>query len=139
MFQYHGWLVISAAPHETDTEYRDTHAAVDHLRALLGEIADAPGLRDLRWVNGMAQCHFGGYSNRRNNTWDHLLAAVHGVARRAPGTYGLIHYWDLNDPERRNGFRVLVIRRGQISEQPDPFLSPAVPVIEDPDPGDDDW
>jgi Immunity protein 7 len=61
VFEYHGWMNISAAPHETDTESRVTHAAVDYLRGLLDEITDAPGLRDLRWVNGSALCHFGGF------------------------------------------------------------------------------
>jgi Immunity protein 7 len=139
VFEYHGWLVVSAAPHETDDEYRVTDAAVDYLRGQLEEIADAPGLRDLRWVNGTAQCHFGGFANRRDGTFDHLLAAMHGVAKRAPGSYGLFQYLDDEHPEHRDGFRVLVIRRGQLAEEADPFLSPTVPVIEDPQPPEEDW
>jgi Immunity protein 7 len=138
MFQYHGWLVVWAAPHETDTEYRDTHAAADYLRGVLDEVADEPGLRDLRWVNGMAQCHFGGFSNHRNSTFDDLLVGVHGVAKRAPGSYGLVYYRDDEDPKHHDEFRVLVIRRGQLAEEADPFLSPTVPVIEDPQPPEED-
>jgi Immunity protein 7 len=112
---------------------------VEFLRGVLDEAADEPGLRDLRWVNGSPLCHFGGFSNHRNSTFDDLLAGVRGVAKRAPGSYGLVYYWDDEDPEHRSGFRVLVIRRGQLTEEADPFLSPAVPMIEDPQPPEEDW
>ena len=134
MFEYHGWLVIRAAPYETETEDADEQAAVDFVRRLVdAEVrSGAPGLRDLRYVNGQAQFHFGGFRNRRTADFDDVLTAVVELARYAPGTFGLVHYHDDEDPVRDNEYRVLVIRRGEVTEQDDPFLSPVIPAVEDP-------
>jgi hypothetical protein len=132
VFEYHGWLIIRAAPHETDTDYRDVHAAVDFLKDLVEVDAGAPGLRDIRWVNGSPQYHFGGFRNRSDGVYRSALESVERVLERAPGSYGVIYYWDDEDPVHPNEFRVLVVRRGKITEHADTFLSPVVPTIEDP-------
>jgi immunity protein 7 of polymorphic toxin system len=131
LFEYHGWLVIQAAPHETPTEDADVRAAVEFVRQLLTTLGEAPGLRDLRWVNGRAQVHFGGYANHRPGEFEDLLTGLHGLVAQATGTYGLLHYRDDEASGRQNEFRVLVARRGTITEHDDPYLSPVIPVIED--------
>ena len=133
MLQYHGWLVIEAAPYETETEDADRRAAVGFVQDLVDAAAadGVQGLRDLRWVNGQAQFHFGGFRNHRNAEFDGLLASIAELGRRAPGTYGVVHYADDEDPVHHNDFRLVVIRRGEMVERTDPNLSPVVPLLED--------
>ena len=135
MFEYHGWLVLVAAPYDTPTGDAHVRAAAESVRQLLAMPGEVPGLRDVRWVNGRAQVHFGGAANRRPGEFDELLAGVRSLASRATGTYGLIHYHDGEDVDHHDAFRVLVVRRGMVSEHPDPYLSPLVPTIEDEDTG----
>jgi hypothetical protein len=56
---------------------------------------------------------------------DNLLTLITQVL---PASYGIIHE---RSDETGNAFRVRVMARDQITEQTDPFLSPANPVIED--------
>jgi hypothetical protein len=58
------------------------------------------------------------------------------VARDFAGSYGLIYEYDeqLTVPGGRGVFSVTVIKRGQCLPSMDPFLSPGVPVFEDPEP-----
>jgi hypothetical protein len=131
MFEYHGWLVLQAAPHETATEDADLRAAVEFVQQLVTTLDGVPGLRDLRWVNGSSQFHFGGYSNHRPAEFEDLLSGVRDLAARAPGTYGLVHYLDDEVPAHDNEFRTLVVKRGTVTEHDDPYLSPLIPTIED--------
>ena len=50
------------------------------------------------------------------------------------GTYGVMWEHDDSADETENSFRVRVMIRGALSERADPFFSPIVPTIEDPDP-----
>jgi hypothetical protein len=84
-------------------------------------------------INGQGQLHFGGLANHLTQDIKDLTSAVKEIARIAPGSYGLIYIRDDEDPSGRvNEFRVLVISRGNVAEHKDPFLSPVIPVIEDP-------
>ncbi|GGU03228.1 Imm7 family immunity protein [Streptomyces violascens] len=58
---------------------------------------------------------------------------VHFVARRFPGSWGLLHERsaDLEHPPSPGAFRVRLMARGEVQDQFDPFLSPCRPVIED--------
>ena len=54
------------------------------------------------------------------------------VASAAPGSYGVLY---LHDDERsvgdRNKWQVYVMRRGEVTEHADPFLTPHVGLVED--------
>ena len=58
------------------------------------------------------------------------------IAKIAPGSYGLLYIRDDEDHLRGNDyencFRVWRLCRGTLIELDDPFLSPAIPVVEDP-------
>jgi hypothetical protein len=69
------------------------------------------------------------HRDSRTELWDELLGEV---VRRLPGSYGLVYERDdeTDDPPGRNAFRVRVVAGGTVEERPDPFLSPAVPVVD---------
>jgi hypothetical protein len=53
------------------------------------------------------------------------------VARRAPGSYGVLHVHDDEDPAHPNSWSRFVIRRGVVRAEVDADLSPHISVVED--------
>lgn len=64
-----------------------------------------------------------GGANHRGANHDALLEVLHFVIDKLPGSHGLIYWSDDEDP-KNDGYRVIVITRGQIHERDDPFFSP---------------
>ncbi|MFE7594760.1 Imm7 family immunity protein [Kitasatospora sp. NPDC057512] len=130
MFEYHGWIKVLESASADDEEWDD-----DRLRLVVGGLEervreiDSPYLLDLRWMNGEVFVHFGGFANHRDTR---IPAFFREVGERAPGSYGLLHVRDDEDPGRENEVLVLRMARGQVSEHTDPLLSPCIPVLEDP-------
>ncbi|MFI1791029.1 CbrC family protein [Streptomyces olivaceoviridis] len=60
---------------------------------------------DLRWMNGAPFIHRGGYSNHRSSP--DLVELFEYVAAVAPGSYGLLHVHDDEEPGHENDVRVL--------------------------------
>jgi len=76
--------------------------------------------------------HLGGHPNHRGQHGDEVIALFTEIGKLAPGSYGLLYVYDDEDPEHNEGFRVLRLARGVVTEHADPFLSPVVPTLEDP-------
>jgi len=131
MFEFHGWVTIQDAAGEGDAAA--TRRAAELIEERAGALGIGPGVADVRWVNGMAQCHVAGFANRRAAGGDDAIALFWFVAETAPGSYGLLYVQDDEDPMHGSVFRVGVLRRGRLTWEADPFLSPVVPTIEDPD------
>jgi hypothetical protein len=142
MFEYHGWVSLRATVAVEDSPEADAHnearlyAAVEALRRRVAEIGDWY-LVDVRWMNGSPFLHLAGNPNHRGMLGDEILELFRYVARIAPGSYGLLYLWDDEDARYDNEFRVFRVVRGTVTEHADPFLSPAVPVLEDEDTGGD--
>ncbi|MEU0113223.1 Imm7 family immunity protein [Streptomyces bobili] len=83
--------------------------------------------------NGLDVVTATGRTNRIDYAAGKLDELVAYIARRFPGSSGMLH--DRSDdgdiPNADNAFRVRVVRRGIVEERLDPFLSPCSPVIED--------
>ncbi|MFB8395818.1 Imm7 family immunity protein [Streptomyces yangpuensis] len=133
MFEYHGWInVQESADADEDS---DGGIGNDGLRRIAGAVAArieevaGPGLLDLRWMNGELFVHLGGLRNHRD---PEALAFFGEVGRLAPGSYGVMHVRDDEDPGRENEVRVLRMVRGRVQEDVEAALSPCIPVLEDP-------
>ncbi len=77
--------------------------------------------------------HVAGQHNHRS---EYIIELFQWVAENAPGSYGILYIRDDEDQSRDNDysncFRVWRLCRGQLTERDDPFLSPAIPTVEDP-------
>jgi hypothetical protein len=130
MFQYHGWVTLHGSP--GDEELADQRAAYERVHNEVASLKDGGTLVDLRWINGMPQLHVFGFLNHRAREGQEILDTFARIGRVAPGSYGLLYFRDDEDPRGlRNEFQVLVMRRGQVTQHPDTFLSPCIPAIED--------
>jgi hypothetical protein len=81
--------------------------------------------------NGITSVWFNG---QRNHPRAGPLNLLRFIGEQAPGAYGVLFVRDDDDDERHlDEFRVWRLARGKVQEFCDPFLSPCVPTIEDPD------
>ena len=131
MFEYHGWIAVRETAGADDGAEGDVvlGTVVEELRARIGRMA-SPYLLDLRWMNGEAFIHLGGHSNHRSEP--DVAALFAHVAAVAPGSYGLLHVLDDEDPGHENEVRVLRLARGTADWHTEALLSPRVPALEDP-------
>jgi hypothetical protein len=129
MFEYHGWAVIQASA--GDEEPSDAQTSYDRVAELVESTAEWPGLTSLQWINGNLQFHAGGLLNHRGQQGQEVVDIFHSIGKLAPGSYGLLYVHDDEDPAADDGFLAYVMRRGQVSEERDQFLSPRAPTIED--------
>lgn len=111
MFEYHGWLVITPTG--------------DHGLSDSDVVVGTQALRGLRWVDGQAQLHFGGFGSRRSTEFDELVTSVADVARRAPGAYGLIQY--AGDVPPHDELGVLLVQDGRIVQRDRPSRTSPTP------------
>jgi hypothetical protein len=124
MFEYHGWVALRSTAEAVEPE---PELAMDDIQRHVDEWGDY-GLMDLRVLNSGVFLHMAGMPNHRHqDTIDFFVE----LGRLAPGSYGLQHVLDDEHPEHRNEARVFRMVRGQVTEHPEPLLSPCIPVLED--------
>ncbi|WP_326704435.1 Imm7 family immunity protein [Streptomyces cyaneofuscatus] len=128
MFEYHGWITVRETAADDDDESR-LPQIVDELRLRIAQM-DSPYLLDLRWMNGEPFIHLGGYSNHRSSP--DVAGLFEQVAVVAPGSYGLLHVRDDEEPDHGNEVRVLRLVRGVVTQHTEALLSPCIPTVEDP-------
>jgi hypothetical protein len=130
MFEFHGWFVVAETPEDQDEGGLDQILA--DLRRLLPTLEWPSGMFDLRPLNGQYVLSIAGNPNRPRRYHQDLDELVLFLARRTPGSYGLLYWRDDEDasPPGYGNVHVRVLARGTVSDQFDPFLSPTIPVIE---------
>ncbi|MDX3696393.1 Imm7 family immunity protein [Streptomyces europaeiscabiei] len=128
MFEYHGWITVRESAVDDDDEAR-LRQIVDELQLRIAQTA-SPYLLDLRWMNGEPFIHLGGHSNHRSSP--DVVELFKHVAVVAPGSYGLLHVRDDEDPGHENEVRVLRLVRGRVTQHAEALLSPCIPTLEDP-------
>ncbi|MFI6875012.1 Imm7 family immunity protein [Streptomyces sp. NPDC050400] len=128
MFEYHGWITVRETAGSDDDEGR-LRQIVAELQRHIDRMTD-PYLLDLRWMNGEPFIHLGGQANHRPST--DVVELFEQVAALAPGSYGLLHILDDEDPAHGNEVRVIRLVRGRGTRHTETLLSPCVPTLEDP-------
>jgi hypothetical protein len=130
MFEFHGWFTISETPEDYDVGGLET--IIVNLRKYLDAMEWPSGFADLRVLNGIPFLSITGHPNRPRNYHQHLDALLTFIKQHAPGSYGLLYWRDDEDdrPPGRDNFHVHVLAKGTVVERFDPFLSPAIPTIE---------
>lgn len=121
MYKYRLWIQLCESTEESDIGHLD--AKTEELQAFVNEklkLIRKP--QDCIFhvnYNKVFQCCAG--ANHRGNEHQALLEVLRFVIDTLPGSHGLVYWTDDEDPEI-NGYRVIVIARGQIEERLDPFF-----------------
>jgi hypothetical protein len=131
MHEFHAWAGLSESTEEGDIG--GLEEAVAELQALVADSDWHDAVFEVRNLNGQYFFRADGMVNRRRAEGERLDLFLETIARRLPGSWGLVYERDdeMPDPPGPNAFRVRVLARGKIAECADPFLSPCNPVIED--------
>ena len=127
VFEYHGWIHVREAAAATDDDDEKLASMVDVIRRHIDQSAHA-GLAELRYMNGTPFVHLGGFNNHRNDALVDLFARVGAIA---PGSFGLLHVLDDEDPQHGNDVQVLSLVRGSVTWSTESRLSPCIPTLED--------
>ena len=133
MYEYRLWIELSESTEEDDCGQLE--AKILELQKLINEkltLIRSP-TECIFHVNysDIFQCSAG--ANHRGGEHEALLEVLEHLVKILPGSHGLVYLVDDENPGNAyfDGYRVLVIARGQIQERFDPFLSPLNPVVED--------
>lgn len=131
MHEFHAWIGLSNSTEEDDLQVMSP--ILDELRELASESQWHDAVFDVLSLNGQHFLVANGYVNRRRDEGERLDLFLSIVARKLPGSWGVIYERDdeMPVPPGPNAFRVRVLARGKIAEHLDPFLSPCRPIIED--------
>ncbi|WP_230415425.1 Imm7 family immunity protein [Micromonospora tarapacensis] len=132
VYEFHGWFRLSETTEESDAGQLD--ANIDELNELVAGLEFPTNVSaKVTVLNGEYYLFLHGVANRRRDEAVGMRQVLQFVARRLPGSYGLLYEKDeeMPVPPGPNAFRVHVMARGEITERLDPFLSPIHPVIED--------
>jgi hypothetical protein len=131
MHEFHAWVGLSESTEESDLG--GLQEVVEELKELVADSIWHDAVFELRNLNGQYFLTADGLVNRRREEGERLDLFLVIIARKLPGSWGLIYERDdeMPKPPGPNAFRVRVMARGKITEHQDPFLSPCNPVIED--------
>lgn len=132
MYAIHGWIELAESPAEIDQGALEQKCA--QLRGMVQALAWPSGKMELLLLNGMHVLTMHALPNRRRSEAEDLNRVLDFVLREFKGAYGIIYEYDKQTvtSEGRGVYSVRVIRRGRCELALDPFLSPFVPVAEDP-------
>ena len=133
MIEYYGWCTISESTCEAEDCDETLNAIARTVEEKSQDLAQFNTFAKFRWLNGRPRLVVFGAHNHKGPHWVSVLDLFGWIAQNAVGSYGLLYYLDdeadiAADSDR---FQVLVLRRGSLIREPDRFLSPIDPMLED--------
>ena len=133
MYEFHGWATIHESLYEVDEG--NLHKIVDTIQYHIKNLNWVSGMIGLKWINGSPFFYVAGQPNHKSQDVDEVFETYKLIGKLAPGSYGVLYARNDEDEEGYdNAFRVYVLSRGNLVVHDDTFLSPCIPVIEDPEP-----
>jgi hypothetical protein len=132
MIEYHGWVIIRDHFNDLDQDIDE-----DKMNGIVGRIRERirPSINneyyDLRTLNGSFHLTIDAAHNHRS---DEPIEFFKWIADISLGSYGLLYVYDDEDHKRgnENKFKVWRMKKGQVDELDDVYLSPYFPTVEDP-------
>lgn len=132
MFEYHGWICIVYAPYDVEDELERLDEVAKYAKHLIEQKLPTNYIAEFKPVNGEYMGSFAGLANHRGILANDLFDIFRDIGEKATGSYGLLYFWDDEDPEFDNEFRVGRLARGKFEILEDRYLSPRIPKLEDP-------
>jgi immunity protein 7 of polymorphic toxin system len=132
MIHYHAWATIRWR--ENQEQLGGAAKLLADLKRKIEPSGSFPPIVGMQYVNGELLFWAAGSRNHRGKEFDALLALYRDLSMVAPLSFGLIYVWDDEDSRGfGNEFRVWRLARGEVQELKDVYLSPCVPVIDEPE------
>ncbi|MBJ7540054.1 Imm7 family immunity protein [Marinomonas transparens] len=136
MFLYYGWLTIEAEEHESNYYSLQNFDLIQEKINEFNALYFSENTFTLKTINGYKHLLVSGADNRKGEFWNLIYKELFWIAEIMKGSYGVIYTRDTANYEgniKSNEFEVYVMKRGcfELSNIPDPYLSPCAPKIED--------
>lgn len=131
MYEFHGWIKLAESTSDTDEGRLEQKC--EQLRLRLNRLNWPSGRAEILLLNGFYTLSLSAIPNRRRSESKELQELLGFITSEFKGAYGLVYEYDeqIEFPDGRGAFSVKVIRKGTCETRLDPFLSPALPVVED--------
>jgi len=123
MYEYHSW--ITARYHAHDTNASLQIECWYQAQSLLTQF-DFPLKASVQYI-GLDTIHIAGHHNHASTKAEEFLRRIVEIT---PGSYGIMHIHDDEDPKFFNSFKKLTLKRRNVEEPIDNDLSPYTPVLE---------
>lgn len=127
MFEYHGWITIREGTNESEEDSDLLEQNVALIKETIPKYSEGLGRIELFYQNGFPFVRLDGNQNHYQ-TW--VLELFVKISQLAKGSYGLLYFWDDEDPKLNNEFQVWRMTKGRVEKMKDLFLSPCNPTLE---------
>lgn len=132
MVELHGWAMIREN-FTADSEEDNIELIISRLSQEIKKLEIDENLLRIDYCNGEAAVTATKVANHFSDDIKGMIDFFKQITLVAPGSYGLLY---LHNDEDTNGFdnafQVFVLAKGAFKLQQDPFLSPYIPMVEDP-------
>jgi hypothetical protein len=130
MIVFSGWTMIRESYSESGSDEKLLDDIIKKIRKRIGELMGTNECYDLRPLNGLYHLTIKAQHNHRD---EQIIDFFKWIAEISVGSFGLLYVLDDEDIKRNNDnkFKVWRMKKGQVDELDDPFLSPFNPTIED--------
>ena len=130
MIQINGWAIISESFKEEDENDELLNSIIRKIELKIAEFNYANEAYCLKDLNG--SYHLSIMANHNHNC-DYVIDFFKWISQISVGSYGLLHVHDDEDYKRgnENKFKVWCMKKGEVTELNDEFLSPIIPTIEE--------
>ena len=132
MFEYHGWISIIVAPYDVENEDEKLHQVVTYSKNLIEQTLPKHHIAELKPINGEYMASFAGLANHSSSVAEAIISIFKKIGQKAPGSYGILYFWNDEDTNSNNKFSVGRLARGKFEVLEDCYLSPRIPKLEDP-------
>lgn len=127
---YSGWAIIRETCSESGEDERLLIDIINRIEARIGVLEAHNEFYDLRSLNGQYHLTIKANHNHRDEA---IIEFFKWIANISTGSLGLLYVLDDEDINRgnENKFKVWRMKKGQVDELDDQFLSPCNPTIEE--------
>jgi hypothetical protein len=131
MIEYHGWAIIRESFNEDEESVSSMDNGLQLIRTEIDKMDYTNEFYQLRAMNGNYHLTIEASHNHRS---EHIIEFFNWISKTAPGSYGLLYIFDDEDYRRgnENQFKVWRMKKGQVDELDDIYLSPYFPTVENP-------
>ena len=136
MYWFTMWLDLAESTIEADLGQFDTKTA--KLTALIASTFEGCHRPSIQRTNVLVVLHYSVCHNHRGDTHARLLRVLEWITTHLPGSHGLVYWYDDECADKYeydpfDGYRVIVVAKGKLTDRYDPFLSPRSVHVEDPE------
>ena len=132
MFEYHGWITFVYSPYEVEDEDEKLDKVISYAENFIKQVLNERHIAELKVINAEYMASFAGSANHRSPDVEAVIEFFEEIGTKAPGSYGLLYIWDDEVPDFDDEFQVGRLARGKFEFVKDHYLSPRIPVLEDP-------